>query len=430
VNFAPLRETCVLFSGLIVWNLCVGPGVCKGMIASSRIPILAVSVLGAWACAAEESKIAFDAYKHVIWIPVRVAGGPPLTFAFDSAAARSAIDWDRAEEQKLPFTALGERLNAGSGDGLARIGRTGAVGLTMPGAALDLPAIGVVPLRQVSAVYGRRMDGVVGAELLARYVVELDWEQRRMALHEPSAYRYSGEGAVLPLVVAGGMPFIRLQLSVPGTSPVEGLFLVDCPHPGTIIVNRPFVEENQLLEALRRNHRPLVTQFTEGVNGKSEVLYSRIAELKIGPFCLREPVAGFSRAKAGALAQTEFAGILGAEILRRFRVIFDFSRGRLILEPNSTLTQPYRYDASGIRLRSTGEDLREFVVTGVVENSPAAQAKLQEGDRLIEIDGRPAKTLSLGEILEILKRDGGTQLLRIQRGARLFDVSLVLRRLI
>ena len=115
------------------------------MIASSRIPILALSVLGAWACAAEESKIAFDAYKHVIWIPVRVAGGPLLTFAFDSAAARSAIDWDRAEEQKLPFIALGERLNAGSGDGLALIGRTGAVGLTMPGAALDLPAIGVVP---------------------------------------------------------------------------------------------------------------------------------------------------------------------------------------------------------------------------------------------------------------------------------------------
>ena len=400
------------------------------MIARSRIPILAASVLAAWACAAEEPKIAFDPYKHVIWIPVRVAGGPPLTFAFDSAAARSAIDWDRADEQKLPFAALGERLNAGSGDGLARIGRTGAVALTMPGAAMDLPAIGVVPLRQVSAVYGRRMDGVVGAELLARYVVELDWEQHRMALHEPSDYRYSGEGVVIPLVVAGGMPFIRLQVTVPGAPPVEGLFLVDCPHPGTIIMNRPFVEENQILAAMRRNHRTLVTHYIEGVNGKSEVLYGRIPELKIGPFSMREPVVGLSQAKAGALAQTEFAGILGAEILRRFRVIFDFSRERLILEPNTALAQPYRYDASGIRIRSAGEDLREFVFTGTVENSPAAEAKLQEGDRLLEIDGRPAKTLSLGEILEILKHDGSTQLLKIQRGAQTLDVSLVLRRLI
>jgi hypothetical protein len=399
------------------------------MIARLRIPVLAASILSAWVCAAEEPKIAFDPYKHVIWIPVHVAGGPPLTFAFDSAAARSAIDWDRAEEQKLPFTVLGERLNAGSGDGLARLGRTGAVGLTMPGADMELPAMGVASLRKVSEVYGHRMDGLVGAELLARYVVELDWEQRRMTLHEPSSYRYSGEGAVIPLIVAGGMPFIHLQLSVPGAPPVEGLFLVDCPHPGTIIVNRPFIEENQILAAVRRNHRPLVTQYTEGVNGKSEVLYGRIPELKIGPFSMREPVVGLSQAKAGALAQTEFAGILGAEILRRFRVIFDFSRESLILEPNSALTQPYRYDASGIRLRSTGEDLHEYVVAGIVEDSPAA-ARLLEGDRLIEIDGKPAKTLSLGEILEILKCDGGTAQLKIQRGARSIEVSLALRQLI
>ena len=182
---------------------------------------------------------------------------------------------------------------------------------------------------------------------------------------------------------------------------------------------------------LRRNHRPLVTQYTEGVNGKSEVLYSRIAELKIGPFSLREPVAGFSQAKAGALAQTEFAGILGAEILRRFRVIFDFSRERLILEPNCALAQPFRYDASGIRLRSTGEDLREY--RGYRDWSKIRRppsAKLREGDRLIEIDGKPAKDVSLGEILDILKHDGETHLLNIQRGAQSFDVSLVLRPLI
>jgi hypothetical protein len=274
------------------------------------------------------------------------------------------------------------------------------------------------------------MDGLVGAELLARYVVELDWEKRSMALHEPSTYRYSGEGAEIPLIVAGGMPFIHLQLSVPGGPPVEGLFLVDCPHPGTIIVNRPFVEENQILAAVRRNHQRLVIQYTEGVNGKSEVLYGRIPELKIGPFSMPEPVVGLSQAKAGALAQSEFAGILGAEILRRFRVIFDFSRERLILEPNSALTQLYRYDASGIRLRSTGEDFHEYVVAGIVEDSPAAAAKLLEGDRLIEIDGKPAKTLSLGEILEILKCDGGTTRLKIQRGAHSIDVSLALRQLI
>jgi hypothetical protein len=395
-------------------------------------PALLSGLLAAAAlCAgADEARIVFEPYKHVIWIPVRVNGGPELRFAFDSAAAKSAIDWDRAEQLKIPFTSLGEQLNAGSGDGATRVGRTGAVRVSLPGATLDLPTMGVVPLRGVSESYGRAREGVVGAELLARYVVEMDWEAGRMALHEPAAYRYAGDGASVPLVIAGGMPFVRMKVSVPGAPAVEGLFLVDCPHPGTIIMNRPFVEQNGLLEAARRSLPRMVAQYAEGVGGKSEILHGRIAELKLGPYSLREPVVGFSQARAGALARSEFAGILGAEILRRFRVIVDYSRERMILEPKASFKEPYRYDASGIRLRSSGTGFREYVITGIAENSPAAKANLQEGDRLTEIGGKAAKALSLGEISELLKRDGATEAIKVQRGSQVVEVSLALRSLI
>jgi hypothetical protein len=66
-----------------------------------------LAALAASGASGQEPRISFDSYKHVIWIPVRVNGGPLLTFAFDSAAAHSAIDWDRAEELKLPFASLG-----------------------------------------------------------------------------------------------------------------------------------------------------------------------------------------------------------------------------------------------------------------------------------------------------------------------------------
>jgi hypothetical protein len=243
-------------------------------------------------------------------------------------------------------------------------------------------------------------------------------------------YRYSGKGAEVPLVVAGGMPFVKLQVTVPGAKPVEGLFLVDCPHPGTIIMNRPFVEQKGLLETARRELRRLVTQYAQGVNGRSDVHYGRVAELTLGPFVLREPVAGFSQARAGSLAQKEFSGILGAEILRRFHVVFDFTRERLFLEPNRTFAEPFRYDASGMRLRSAGADFREHVIAGVAEDSAASEAKLQEGDRIIEVDGRPAKTFSLGEIAEMLKAAGDTVAMTVRRGSQELRVSLVLRELI
>ena len=393
----------------------------------ARVAVLAS--LAACGAAGQEPQISFDPYKHVIWIPVRVNGGPVLNFAFDSAAAHSAIDWDRAEKLKLPFTSLGERYG-GSGDTMARIGEAKDLSLTLPGASLQLPRLGVASLRGVSESYGRRMDGLVGAELFERYVVELDWEQQSFRFHDPRQFRYSGKGTAVPLIVAGGMPFLRVQISVPGVEPVEGIFLVDCPHPGTIIINRPFVEQHGLLGAARKNLPRLATQYTEGVNGRSEVLYGRIPELKIGPYVLRQPVVGFSKAKGGALAAENFHGILGAEILRRFKVFVDYAREQIILEPKSSMAGAFDYDASGVRLRSIGDDFREHTVIGVVEDSPAAKAGLQEGDRLLEIGGKPADSLSLGEILHMLKREGETVELKLQRGTQSVEAKLALRQLI
>src|SRR5690242_8283718 len=85
--------------------------------------VLSATLLAPVVLFAEEPTITFDPYKHVIWIPTRIAGGSVLNFGFDSAAARSAIDWGRAEELKIPFSSLGEQY-AGSGDNKARVGMT------------------------------------------------------------------------------------------------------------------------------------------------------------------------------------------------------------------------------------------------------------------------------------------------------------------
>jgi C-terminal processing protease CtpA/Prc len=94
------------------------------------------------------------------------------------------------------------------------------------------------------------------------------------------------------------------------------------------------------------------------------------------------------------------------------------------------MTGAFDYDASGLRLRSRGSDFREHMVIGVVEDSPAAKAGLQEGDRLMEIGGKPANSLTLGEILQMLKREGETVVLKLQRGTQPVEAKLALRQLI
>jgi len=67
------------------------------------------------------------------------------------------------------------------------------------------------------------------------------------------------------------------------------------------------------------------------------------------------------------------------------------------------------------------------VVIGVVDGSPAAEAKVQEGGCLIELGAKPAKAFPLGEILKMLRRDGQTVVLKLQRGTQTVAVKLELR---
>jgi C-terminal processing protease CtpA/Prc len=111
-------------------------------------------------------------------------------------------------------------------------------------------------------------------------------------------------------------------------------------------------------------------------------------------------------------------------------VIFDYAHKRMILEPNAHFADRFDSDMSGIRLRAEGADLKQLRVLRLVQNSPAIEAGLREGDLISAIDGRPAAELSLAEISQMFKQEGRECVLGIIRGAEKKQVRLKLRRLI
>ncbi len=58
-------------------------------------------------------------------------------------------------------------------------------------------------------------------------------------------------------------------------------------------------------------------------------------------------------------------------------------------QPNASFADRFEYDMSRIRLRADGPDFKILRVSRVVENSPATEAGVREGDVVSAIDGRP-----------------------------------------
>jgi hypothetical protein len=68
-----------------------------------------------------------------------------------------------------------------------------------------------------------------------------------------------------------------------------------------------------------------------GVGGSADIRPGKLEELRLGSFKITKPSANFFL--EGSPAGDGQAGHIGLGALERFRMIFDYSRKRLILEP-------------------------------------------------------------------------------------------------
>jgi membrane-associated protease RseP (regulator of RpoE activity) len=192
--------------------------------------------------------------------------------------------------------------------------------------------------------------------------------------------------------------------------------------------NTPFVDANELLQSARRTIQ--VPLGGGAMIRESKQSIGRVPVIQLGRFSIKEPVAIFFQDKQGIVASTEFDGVIGGEILRRFKVIFDYSRRRMMLEPNRYLSDPEEYDMSGMLLVAEGKDFKTFKVRRIIENSPATVAGLREGDIISIVGGKAASHPTLEQMRRMFKQQGRSYRLIINRDGRKIQTKIKLRRLI
>jgi hypothetical protein len=93
-----------------------------------------------------------------------------------------------------------------------------------------------------------------------------------------------------------------------------------------LLLNSPFVERNKLLSGVKGQG------FTVCDFGESKALKAQVAALRLGSLKFDNVITIFSQAKSGVHAAEDVDGLIGGELLSPFKVIFDYSRKRMILD--------------------------------------------------------------------------------------------------
>ena len=348
-----------------------------------------------------------------IFLDAKVNGQGPFHFIFDTGG-QGILNPDVA--QKLGITPAGTMQAGGAGAGTVQTGFAWVPKVELGGATMTHQSFAVLPLGGVmGAVEGVHIDGMVGWETAARYILSIDYAHKTMTLTMPGQSKPAG--TAVPITFLQTIPQVA-----GGVDGLSGSFIVDTGNRNALVLYTPFVNHN----GLRDKYAPKVSGVAGyGIGGPTTAQLTRVASVRIGSVDVPDVVTSLSQDKSGALADPYVSGNFGGGLLRRFTVTFDYRNQTLYLAKNADFAQSPTGDRSGLVLVAGRAGMRAI---GVLTDTPAAEAGIQSGDIIVTVNGTPASDMGLLPLRELLHGPPGTVVkMTVSTGGTSRDVTLTLR---
>lgn len=371
--------------------------------------------------------VPFELYNNLIIVKIKYNNFLTLNFILDTGV-RSAILTD--SKMALLIQAKTVRpIKIGGLGGTQELNALIATGLSYSIAGLDgkdqLLIILTDDIFSLSKFIGKEVHGILGYEIFNRFVVEINYKNRFLKLHEPSSYRYKGNGELIPLEVEDTKPFIPAKLKIKGDSTIPVKLIVDTGAGHALALYKGTHPQIVFPEKV------IPSLLGRGLSGDIHGYIGRVKSLKLGDYVIDNIISSFpdSTELAESVTSHNRNGNLGADILSRYKVIFNYAGGYMILEKQRRRHRPFYFNMSGIDIICTGEDLQTYIIDYVRPNSPADKAEIQTGDVIVEINDRT--DMNLSDINTLFQsRPGRKIFLRIKRGEQYLKKSVVLKELI
>jgi hypothetical protein len=382
----------------------------------------------------ESVSIPFTLVNNLVVIHMEVNGGN-LAFLFDTGIDKTILFNLKVDQTKKMKDVEEIRLN-GLGDGeplKAMISKNNL--FSMDGLINPNQMVYIIydNMFDLSGKMGIDIHGIIGGDLYRDFVVKVNYSSKKITFYNPESYSYKKckNCETFPLDFYSQKPFIdvlvqnhlgeefKVKLLI-DSGGGDALWLFENTHPRIKISDKYF---NDYLG--------------KGLNGDIYGKRSKIDKLKIGSFVFEDAFVSYPDSSNIdiALKNKERNGTLGANILRRFLVIYDYPGRKITLKKNSHFKKPFFYNKSGLELTyggdmmvkerksrytegtsQEGKSITQLISSYVLaykpsyqishlrDDSPAKNAGLLVGDIILEINGSVAYNKEMQEIIHTLSQ--------------------------
>jgi predicted aspartyl protease len=344
---------------------------------------LLYAILYPWHCLAlnEESHMAGARQVSEHWIPFTMPDGRYIVVQANIGGHETEMVVDSAVGNLVLSRSFASQLSAETSGKVVAVGVTGqAVGGMIAGPKIRLGNITVHPqsanvfdLTPFNVATGLEINAVIGRDLFAHYIVDIDIENSKLAVASQTAWTNWRDWTHIPLTFEP--PGSRaMPVSIEGKEPIQAIFDLGSDTP--LYLSAEYADRIHLLDGKRQS-----TSMSMGVEGSKVNKVAVLDQVRVGNVPVHDvPVAIPQR------WQNRAPVVVGLPILQRFRLVVNFEKNAMAIRPNqSAINVPFRKDRSGIGAGRDGDSLR---IVHVAEHSPAALAGLKVGDVITSINGR------------------------------------------
>ncbi|WP_289061872.1 PDZ domain-containing protein [uncultured Zobellia sp.] len=390
----------------------------------------------------KSEKIKFQLINNLIVVPIEV-NGTELSFLLDSGVS-SPILFNISETDSVQINHVSEITIKGFGDNVpikALVSEKNQ--FRLKNISNENQKLFVVMDKSInfSTSLGIPVHGIIGYDLFRDFVVDVNYIKKHIRFSNPDTYVYRKKKntEVLPLSIRAKKAYLNSELYLGEEDELSVRLLLDTGSSDAL-----WLFESDSINVPDKHYDDFLGK---GLNGNIYGKRTKVNGLRIGRFLLNDAKAAFPDKNSfrELTNLVERNGSLGGSVLKRFHVVFDYRRNRIILRKNSNFDKPFKYNLSGLDLQHNGiryiaesiaddrgvvySDKAEFgnvqllfenqtrlsvapeiIVSAIRAGSPAYEAGLKEGDVILAVNGKRIHRYKLQDILEMINEKEGKRI--------------------
>lgn len=410
---------------------------------------------------AKKVKIPFQLVNNLIVIPVSI-NGVALNFLLDTGVENTIL-FSLEKSETVEFNNVEKIAIKGLGNGLPiEALRSKNNNFTIQNFTDRNHEVYIILDDAVnfSSQLGIPVHGIIGYHFFKNHLIDINYKTKIVTVYQSEVdfpKRKWKNYTVMPITIELEKPYLQTRSKVNATW-IDTKVLIDSGNSDAIWLftsDAITCPPDYFDDFLGRG-------FSGDIFGKR----SRIEEFAIDKHTFLNPTASFpyKEALSGVDQKQGRNGSLGAEILKRFHVIFDYHNKKIYLQENDFYEKPFHYNMSGMDVEHAGLQYVEekvelatlskasnelvdvtnesptkfryqfvlkpmYKVANVRPDSPAALAGIQKGDILKRINKILAYRYKLQDIINLLQSEEGEWVsVEFERNGKVYKTKFQLQK--